>query len=247
MAVGTVTLSRMSSLVLYQPPAAWGEPSMSPFAIKLQCYLRMADIPYETRPPNLFKAPKGKVPYVALDGKLLGDSQCIIEALVQKHGDRVDHWLTPEQRALAQVTRSALEEWGYFLGLHGRWADPGGWEVLRPAFARAARLSPLLMPLIRRRVLGMLHAQGVGRHAPEEIHRMGIEAWSAISTLLGDKPYFLGEQASSIDAVLFAFTTAVTVFPHDSPPRRFVLGRPNLLAHRDRIQQRYFSGAGPSR
>jgi len=231
----------MEPIVLYQPPAAWGEPSMSPFAIKLQCYLRIAGIPYETRPPNLLKAPKGKVPYVSLGGRLIGDSQCIIDALVAAHGDRVDHWLSPEQRALAQVTRSALEEWGYFLGLHGRWADPGGWEVLRPAFARAAGVPALLMPLVRRRVIGMLHAQGVGRPAHEEIHRMANETWSAVATLLGDKPYFLGAEVSSIDAVLFAFTTAYTVFPYDSPPRRFVLGRENLVAHQRRIEQRYFS------
>jgi glutathione S-transferase len=233
----------MEPVLLFQPPAAWGEPSMSPFAIKLQCYLRIAGIPYETRRPNLLKAPKGKVPYVALDGKLIGDSQCIIAALVEKYGDRVDHWLCPEQRALAQVARHALEEWGYFLGLHGRWVDPGGWEVVRPAFVRTAGVPAFLMPLIRRRVIGMLHAQGAGRHAPEEIHRMGIETWSALATLLGEKPYFLGEQVSSIDAVLFAFTTAYTVFPHDSPPRQFVLGRSNLIAHRDRLQQRYFSAA----
>lgn len=232
----------MSTLILHQPKGAWGEPSLSPFCIKLECYLRMAEIPYEVRPPEMLKAPKGKIPYVELDGKLVGDSQLIIDELVSRYGDRLDHALSREQRALARVTRRAIEEGGYFVGLYARWGDPAGWEVLRPAFARATGIPELALWLVRRRVSASLHGQGTGRHTQEEIYRVGMADWSAVSDLLGDKPFFFGDRPTSIDAVLFGFYTATTAFPYESPLKKHVLTLGNLVAHRDRVRSRFFDG-----
>ena len=35
-------------ITLYQPPSAWGIPSLSPFCTKVETYLRMVDLPYRT-------------------------------------------------------------------------------------------------------------------------------------------------------------------------------------------------------
>lgn len=234
----------MSKVILHQPPGGWGEPSMSPFCMKLECYLRMAEIPFETKPADMRKAPKGKIPFVELDGKLVGDSQHIIDALIAKHGDRLDHALTREQRALSRVVRRSIEEGTYFVGLYTRWGDPAGFAVVRPAFAKFLPAPiAMLLPFIRRSVVGSLRGQGTGRHSHDEIHAMGAADWTAISDLLGDKPYFFGARPSSIDAVLFGFVTSVTVFPYDSPTRTHLNGLSNLVAHRDRIRARYFDGA----
>ena len=38
----------MKELTLYQPPGrAWNTPNISPFCAKLECYLRMTEIPYK--------------------------------------------------------------------------------------------------------------------------------------------------------------------------------------------------------
>lgn len=234
----------MTKVILHQPPGGWGEPSMSPFCMKLECYLRMAEIPFEVKPSDLRRAPKGKIPYVDLGGELVGDSQLIIERLIAQYGDRLDHALTKEQRALARVTRRSIEEAGYFVGLFARWGDPEGWTHVRPAFAKILP-APLVMflPLIRRSVVGSLRSQGTGRHSAAEIYALGIADWTAISDLLGDKPFFFGERPTSIDAVLFGFVTSISVFPYESPLKRHVAGLSNLLAHRDRMRQRYFDGA----
>jgi glutathione S-transferase len=236
----------MPPLILHQPTGAWGEPSLSPFCVKLECYLRMAEIPYEVRQPDVLKAPKGKFPYVELDGKLVGDSQLIIDELVSRYGDRLDHALTREQRALARVTRRAIEESAYFAGLYARWGDDAGWEILRPAFARSSGIPELVLRMVRRRVRANLHGHGMGRHTGEEIYRMGMADWSAISDLLGDRPFFFGDRATSIDAVLFGFVTATTVFPYDSPLRKHVTTLGNLTAHRDRVRQRWFEAPVPT-
>lgn len=43
-------------ITLYQPPPAWGLPSLSPFCTKVETYLRMVDLPYRTRSASLRQA-----------------------------------------------------------------------------------------------------------------------------------------------------------------------------------------------
>src|SRR5688500_19262684 len=79
----------------------WGAPSPSPFAIKLQTWLRMAKIEHRARvlksPP---RSSTGKVPYVELDnGRRLADSQSIIETLGRERGVDLDVHLDAAARA----------------------------------------------------------------------------------------------------------------------------------------------------
>lgn len=210
---------------------------MSPFCMKLECWLRMAKIPFEVRPADMPKAPKGKIPYVELpDGTRMGDSQLIIERLSREHGVDLDASLTPAQRATARAVRRMLEEATYFTGIHGRWIDDEGWPHTRAAMARfMPRFVVPFLPLIRRSVRRSVHAQGTGRHEKADILAMAVADWDAISTLLGDGPYFFGATATSIDAVLYAFEEAALVFP-SSPIKTHVSSRANLVAHRDRMR-----------
>src|SRR6185295_19040355 len=56
-------------------------PNMSPPCVKLETWLRMAEIPYEMAPPDLAEAPKGKVPFIEDAGVKMGDSTLIVEHL----------------------------------------------------------------------------------------------------------------------------------------------------------------------
>ena len=54
---------------LYQFPSAWGLPNPSPFCMKLEVFLRLAEIPYEIVTwPDPRKAPKGKLPFIEHEG-----------------------------------------------------------------------------------------------------------------------------------------------------------------------------------
>ena len=83
-------------LTLYQTQRAWNAPNISPFCTKLETYLRMADIPYTIAPGNFpfQKAPKGKVPYILFEGRLISDSSRIIALLNERLGDTVDGHFT---------------------------------------------------------------------------------------------------------------------------------------------------------
>lgn len=214
---------------------------MSPFCMKLECYLRLTGTPHEVRGADFRKAPKGKIPFVEIDGELMGDSQLIIERLKVRDGDPLDGWLTDEQRAIGHAVRRMVEEGMYFVGVYARWIDDGGWKVLRPAFALnlPAPLRPI-MPLIRRRVRNALIAQGTGRHKPEEIWALGRRDLAAIATLLGDKAWLFGDRPCSVDCSLWAFLEALAAFPYESPQKHNYVAHPNLVAYRDRIRSHVF-------
>ncbi len=69
-------------ITLYEFPRIWGLPNASPFCLKLETYLRLAKIPYETKfVMNPKKAPKAKLPAIKIEDKKLGDSELIIDFL----------------------------------------------------------------------------------------------------------------------------------------------------------------------
>ncbi|KYF74909.1 hypothetical protein BE11_11500 [Sorangium cellulosum] len=234
-------------ITLYQGPAAWGIPNISPFCVKLETWLRMAGLPYEVRPSDMRGAPKGKIPYVEIDGRRMGDSQLIIEHLQRVHGDRLDAHLTPEARARGHVIRRMLDEAFYWVLVYARWVEDDAWAAYRPIFV--SLLPPViggpLAELIRRSVTRRLRAQGTGLHSREEVYEAGKADLTALAALLGDQPFLLGAEPSSVDAAVYAFLVSILRFPADSPVKRHAEAQANLVAYCERMRQRYYADWKP--
>jgi glutathione S-transferase len=216
----------------------WGMPNLSPFCIKLETYLRLANWSYDTQPANFRKAPKGKVPYVALNGQLLGDSQLIIEALEARRPPerRLDHTLSKPQRATGHALRRMLEEGLYFVLVHWRWVDAAGWKIYRPGIGSIMGPIRHILPLIRRGVVKANKSQGTGRHSPAEIARLGIADLTALAEHIGEQRWLFGEQCSTFDASVFAFIEGIAGFPAASPVRDFLLAESRLMGYRSRVR-----------
>jgi glutathione S-transferase len=234
-------------LTLHKGPAAFGLSDVSPFCLKLESYLRMAGIPYTPKPAAFGKAPKGKIPFIEEDGSFLGDSQLIIEHLKRKHGDTLDAKLSAEDIAQGHLVRRVLEESTYFHVVHERWITDEGFRLYKPVFEALFPpvVGKVVVPMIRRGVTKAVHTQGLGRHRPEEILEMGKADVSAVATVLGDKPYLLGEHPTSFDATLYAIIGSIIMFPVDSPLRKYTLGQQNLVRYCERFQQRFFASEQP--
>src|SRR5688500_18271068 len=111
------------AIVLWQMQPLWGLPNASPFCMKVETWLRMAGLPYETRaiagPP---KSKSGKVPYIErADGSLLWDSSVILETLERERDVTLDRHLSAHDRALGVLLQRTFEENLYFLVLYERW------------------------------------------------------------------------------------------------------------------------------
>jgi glutathione S-transferase len=234
-------------ITLYKSREAWGTPDISPFAIKLETYLRMANLPYEVRKADIRKAPKGKIPYVDIEGTLMGDSQLIIEHLKSRHGDVLDAHLSPEQRAKGHAVRRMLEEATYFIGVYYRWVDDHAYAVTRPEMQKLmpAVIGSFIVGRIRKKIRATVRAQGTGRHLPAEIAELGKADFTALSLLLGDQPFLLGEKPTSFDATVYAFLVAFADFPVESSIRTHVLETPNLVAYVERFKARFWAPERP--
>ena len=74
---------------LFQPKRAFGLPNPSAFCVKLETYLRMAQIDYELAIGDPRDAPKGKVPWIDADGLVLAADAAEVVANVGR-GDARD-------------------------------------------------------------------------------------------------------------------------------------------------------------
>src|SRR5215213_3908092 len=93
------TAAAVAPVVVVQFPDIWGR-NVSPFGLKLEAWLRLADIPYTVQPStDLRKAPKGKLPYIRDDGRTIGDTTLIIEHLKATRGIDPDAGLDTRERA----------------------------------------------------------------------------------------------------------------------------------------------------
>jgi glutathione S-transferase len=230
-------------LKLFQPPRAFGLPCPSAFCVKLETYLRMANIPYEIYPGVPDDAPKGKIPWIEDDGDALGDSTLIIQYLKKTYGDPLDFQLTQNQRALGHVIQKMLEESLYFVSSYSKWADDKGFKIYAAElFAGMPDEQLKTIPdMVRKRVLSKFHAQGIGRHSNEEVYALGVQDVTCFSELLGDRLFLLGESPSSYDASAFGIIGNLKDGPFESPVRDVARSTKNVADYIDRIRQRYFS------
>lgn len=232
-------------ITLYQYEPAMGLPNASPFCMKLETWLRMAQLPYEAPPPALRdvgRAPKGKMPYIVDGGKTLADSTFIIDDLKATYGDRLDAWLTGEQRAVALAFQRLMEENLYWAVVHTRWMEPTGWAQTRAAFFgnMPVPLKWIIPSLARRGLRQQLRGHGMGRHSEEEIHAIGQRDITALADFLGNKPYFLGDQPCTLDATAYAFLANLLWVPVESALKLHAQQYPQLQAYSQRMRDRYY-------
>ena len=231
---------------LIQLRRSWGLPNVSPPCMKLETWLRMADIPYVVAPLDIGNAPKGKIPYIIdKDGVRLGDSTFIIEHLAAQFGRDPDSGLTPGQRAISIAFRRMMKENFYWIIIQARYKDEHNWKVYRQLLMDQLDgvpqdHRPMVGDMYRQRMLGQMYGHGMGRHTAEEVYRIGIADMRAVSDQLGDNPYLLGERPTTVDATVYAYLANLMQTPMDCPARDFGLSRQNLVSYCARMHARFF-------
>src|SRR5260370_40085617 len=65
----------------------------------------------------------------------------------------------------------------------------------------------------------------------------------ALATILGGKPFLMGEKPCAADAFVFGIVTSILTPPLNSPIREAMQRHTNLVDYRDRITSQYFAGS----
>lgn len=233
-------------ITLYSFGPGFGLPDPSPFVTKAEVLLKMAELPYRTDTTGFKKAPKGKLPYIDDEGKIIADSTFIRWHLEKKYGVDFDQGRDAAQRATAWAFEKMIEDNLYWVVVHDRWVDDDNFRKgPRRFFDRVpAPIRPLIVPLIRRKVRGALHGQGIGRHSEEEIQALGMRSIAAIADFLSDKPFFFGANPTGVDATVFAFVAGVLCPVFESRTRAAAEQHDNLRRYVGRMTARFYPELG---
>ena len=233
----------MEALKVFAFSPGFGLPSTGPFALKLLCWLKMAGIAHQVRyEDDTRKGPKGKNPWVEINGEAMGDTELIIRRLQREHQVDLDSFLTREQGAVGlAVTRMVEEhlhqavEWELFVHEEG-WREMSAHiDRIAPAVVRA-----VIKRMLRRHFRKQLHARGLARHRPEDIAAMAIQDLKALAELIGAGPYLFGERPCTADAAVFGQLAILASVAAEAPAMKFVREESRLVEYCDRILKTYF-------
>uniref|UniRef100_A0A2S2PCF0 Thioredoxin-like fold domain-containing protein n=1 Tax=Schizaphis graminum TaxID=13262 RepID=A0A2S2PCF0_SCHGA len=85
-------------------------PSMSPYCLKVETWLRLAGLKYENVDHKMkHRSKKGQLPFIELNGEEIADSTLIIKELSQKFGKDIDASLSQDQRNISHAMISMIE------------------------------------------------------------------------------------------------------------------------------------------
>jgi len=229
-------------ITLYGFGPGSGLPENSPYVTKTEVQLQLAGLAYRKAQATPTDSPKGQLPFIDDDGRLIADSTFIRAHIERTYGVDLDEGLNARERAEAwAIERMVENHFGFTVG-YMRWLipenfekGPARWFDEAPEAARDGQRADMLA-----RVTANFMANGVARHEPDEVVELGARSLSALALFLGDKPYLMGSQPCGVDAVAFALLAGLLTPAFDSALRRRAEGFANLAAYVDRMMARFY-------
>ena len=227
-------------ITLYGCGPGFGLPEISPYVTKAEVQLKMAGLDYRKARGRPDASPKGQLPFIEDDGELVADSTFIRAHIEATYGADLDVGLSPVERAQAWALERMVENHLGWCMIHARWILKTNFDKGPSHFFDAA--PPGVREAAWRNVNANVKAVGIGRHSDDEIADLGEKSLDALSHILGDKRFLMGDQAVAVDAVAFAMLAAILTPFFDSPLRRRAERFANLVAYRDRLMRRFYPG-----
>jgi len=232
-------------ITLYGHVPAWGVPDISPYVTTIDCYLRMAELPYELVLGDLGTAPMGKLPYIE-DGEVtIADTSFIMEYLKATYGDPLDRDLDGEQQAIAIAFWRLMGESFYWTVVQSRYRRDEDFKMYDPLWALFfGALEPdarrAAIQDARDRLLLEFYQSGRGRHTYADAEHIGCREVEAVSAYLADKDYFFGATPTSTDAAIYGFFSNLIYTPFPSGVTDYANSLPNICNYMDRLSSAYY-------
>lgn len=232
-----------ATLTIHSMPGTGRLPTVSPFSLKLETWLRMVGVPYEHQDAFFHQSPSGRLPFAEHGSERITDSSRIIAYAKKTWGVDPDAHLGPAERALTTLLGAAFEDFLYFARSYDQF-------VVEENYLRAKAYVAAFLPEEQREIataamrveqLEKLRRQGVALLSTAEVHERGMAIIDAAAHALGDKPFFCGDQATTIDAVVYGFLATQVRGLVDSPISERVKGHANLMDFVGRIDARYWA------
>lgn len=224
---------------LYTFPETFGLRNVSPFCLKVEMALTHIGIEYqivEEKDPR--NSPKGKLPYIVLDGESIADSEIILEHLDKTHNGVLYGSLTDAEYAQGYAFTRLAEDHLYWLVVASRWLDDEWFPNIVNGFFDFVPwpVRPFASKAARKQVLKTLDLHGLGRHNLDEQADFSRRDLRTLSCALASQPFIAGDRLTAFD---FAVASLLSGIYDQQPPtwitpiaQEFT----NLQAYAERIQ-----------
>lgn len=214
--------------------------TFSPYCLKVETYLQLANIAYQNIETLPNKAPLKKLPFIDDKGQKIPDSRLIIDYLKKRYGDVLDKNLSEQQRAQGYLLNQLCEASLIHLILYSRWIDNQQWATLKPIFF--SNLPPVIRSivpsLLQKKIRKKLTYQGYMDHTEEQIYDFGRQDLQTIASYLSITPFAVSDQPTSFDATLYAFLSNILDKTIETPLTKAGLAHPCLVEYCQRMEQR---------
>lgn len=227
-------------LTLYTFPPAFGLRNVSPFCLKVEMALRHLQIEYQIEEmSNPTKAPKGKLPFIDVQGKIVTDSELILDYLDERTGGGLYGNLDGEQLARGCAFVRLAEDHLYWLMVASRWIDDSWWPNVDQGFFGSLPfpLRQLVPAVARSRIKKTYKLHGLGLHSLAEQKEFARKDLHALNSVVQAHSYLLGDELSVFDFSVASMmaglldnkpATWMTVLARDFEP---------LVEYTERVQQ----------
>jgi len=219
-------------ITLYSYPGLFGVADNNPYGLKVYAFLRLAGLPFAQRHVvDASAAPRQQLPYIEDDGERIGDSDTIIAHLIRKHRLTLDAGLGQAERDADHMLARTLDDL-YWVMSYSRWQDEAFWPAFHDALLQQhPALFEETLVAAREFNLRRYYFQGVGRFEPAAAYARGLADLDVLSRLVPEDGWRHGGDPTSIDAAIYGFIANIHVFPMETPLRRLLAARPNLVRH----------------
>jgi glutathione S-transferase len=219
-------------LTLYSYPSLFGLADNNGYGLKVFAFMRLARLPFVHE--HLFdasSAPRGQLPYIVDGAETVGDSDTIIAYLIGKYRLPTDAALGTRERDLNLLVSRLLDDL-YWVMSYSRWKDEHYWPQFRAALLREhPSVSESGLTQAREFNFQRYHFQGIGRYAPEAAYARGLADLGVLANLVPPSGCVHGAAPTSIDAAIYGFIANIYFYEIDTPLKRFVCSRQNLVSH----------------
>lgn len=187
---------------LYTFPPAFGLRNVSPFCLKVEMALKHLELDYQiieiSNPAN---SPKGKLPFVDIDGERVPDSELILKALDAKSDGALFSGLSAAQKAQGCAYVRLAEDHLYWIMVASRWLDDAWWPNVQQGFFGSipAPVRQLISSIARRRMRQTYLLHGLGKHTLEEQQAFARDDLQALNDAVTENSFLLGEELTVYD------------------------------------------------
>ena len=221
-----------------------GLPSQSPFVMKAMGYLHVLGLEWQVDAnADIRKQPNGKLPVLVDGDKVIPDSDAIARYLQERAGRWLDDGLSNRDKMLSHALVRMAEEHFYFLAVWNRWSVDENFAAIKADLEKIAPfpMSKILPSVIRKGVLKLTRAQGIGRMSDQlRLDRLRADL-DTLERVLGEKDWlFDGDAPRCADLSVSPVIAAIARSRADTPTRREVLARPSLVAYGERALAQAF-------